>query len=150
MERYTRFHKKSRQPGRQVGQSLLEFTLLLPLLLLFVFGALDLGRAFFSVIVIQNATRAGAREGITLPNTNPTQRLDEIIQMTVQEAQNGWINITAGMVAVTCPHPQLITAGNCARGNPLRVTVTYPFQLSLNWMVPASMQFQRHTEMLVP
>jgi Flp pilus assembly protein TadG len=138
-----------RMIGRK-GQSLLEFALLIPILLLFVFGALDLGRAFFSVVVIQNATRAGAREGITLSNNNPTARNTRIVQMTIQEAQGGGIAITNAMVAVTCPHPEPLINGGCTRSDPLRVTVAYPFTLTLNWLLPVSMTFERYTEMMVP
>ena len=43
------------------GQSLIEFALLLPILVLIIFGVLELGRAFFAFIAITNAARRGAR-----------------------------------------------------------------------------------------
>ena len=46
------------RPGR--GQSLVEFALLLPLLLVIVLGVVDFGRVFQSGIVMESATRAGA------------------------------------------------------------------------------------------
>lgn len=150
MVRDTRTQKSTIRRRGHHGQSLLEFALLIPILLLFVFGALDLGRAFFSVVVIQNATRAGAREGITLSNANPSARNNRIVSMTVQEAHAGGITITNGMVAVTCPHPDPLTNGGCTTGNPLRVTVAYPFNLTLNWLLPVSMTFERYTEMRTP
>jgi Flp pilus assembly protein TadG len=42
------------------GQSLVEFVLLLPILLLLVFGALDVGRLFSIKIQLTNAAREGA------------------------------------------------------------------------------------------
>jgi len=44
----------------QCGQSLLEFTLLLPFLLVLVVSTIELGRLFFTKIVITNAAREGA------------------------------------------------------------------------------------------
>ena len=45
------------------GQSLAEFALILPLLLLIVMGIFDLGRGIFYYSTIQNAAREGARYG---------------------------------------------------------------------------------------
>lgn len=42
------------------GQSLAEFTLVVPVLLLVVLFAVDFGRAFFSWITVTNASRVGA------------------------------------------------------------------------------------------
>lgn len=139
-----------RKQRESPAQGLVEFALLLPLLLIFFVGAVDLGRVFYSVIVIQNAARVGARHGITLPQGNPTQVRDEVINATVLEAQNAHIGITNAMVTVTCPHPSDVTAGNCTRTSPLRVTVTYNFNLALGWLFPSPISLQRFTEMMVP
>ena len=48
-----------RDRGR--GQSLVEFALILPIFLLFVFGVLDLGRAVYAYHTISNAAREAAR-----------------------------------------------------------------------------------------
>jgi len=45
---------------RQKGQSLVEFALVLPLLLILVLGAMDIGRLFYMKIIITNAAREGA------------------------------------------------------------------------------------------
>ena len=50
-------HKKVQRPR---GQALVEFALLLPLLLLLILGAMDIGRMFYTKIVITNAAREGA------------------------------------------------------------------------------------------
>ncbi|HSB65715.1 MAG TPA: TadE family protein, partial [Anaerolineales bacterium] len=46
---------------RKAGQSMVEFALILPLLVLFILGIFELGRAFFAFIAISNAAREGAR-----------------------------------------------------------------------------------------
>ncbi|HAF49233.1 MAG TPA: pilus assembly protein TadE [Anaerolineaceae bacterium] len=46
--------------SRSRGQSLVEFALVLPLLLLLILGALDFGRLFHAQIVLTNAAREGA------------------------------------------------------------------------------------------
>ena len=42
------------------GQGLVEFALVLPLLLFFVIGAVDLGSAFFMKVELENSAREGA------------------------------------------------------------------------------------------
>ena len=49
------------------GQSLVEFALVVPLLTLLFLGAVDLTRAFYTYIGLQNATREAARVVIDFP-----------------------------------------------------------------------------------
>lgn len=55
--------KTLRGEGR--GQSLIEFSLLLPFLIILIGGLTDFGVAFFVSIGLQNAVREGAREAAT-------------------------------------------------------------------------------------
>jgi len=56
-----------RNQQRHSGQSLLEFALLLPLLLLMVMGLFDIGRAIFYYAVLNTAVREGTRFAIVQP-----------------------------------------------------------------------------------
>ena len=58
----TRLH-----PCGHQGQSLVEFALIMPLLALIFLGAVDLTRAFYTYIALQNATREAARVVIDFP-----------------------------------------------------------------------------------
>ncbi len=51
--------------SRKKAQGMLEFALILPILLLLIFGILDYGRLFFAWISIENAARVGARYAST-------------------------------------------------------------------------------------
>ena len=53
--------------SRLRGQSLVEFALVLPVLLLLLAGAIDLGRAYFSAITLENAVKEGAFWGARDP-----------------------------------------------------------------------------------
>ena len=55
------------------GQSLTEFALILPLLLVLVGGIVDFGLVFFIGQVIQNAAHEGARIGATTSTPGPVQ-----------------------------------------------------------------------------
>lgn len=45
----------------QKGQSLVEFALIVPLVLLLLFGMFDIGRILFSSVALEHAAREGAR-----------------------------------------------------------------------------------------
>lgn len=49
------------------GQSLLEFALVVPLLLLIFSGAADFGRAFYNYVALENAVKEGALYGARFP-----------------------------------------------------------------------------------
>ncbi len=57
----------SRRSSVHQGQSLVEFALVLPILAILFLGAVDLTRAFYYYIVLENATREAARVLIDYP-----------------------------------------------------------------------------------
>ena len=134
----TTTHRPGR-PGKEAGQEAVEFALLLPLLLLIVFGVLDLGRAFHAAVVVANASRVGARYAMNYPADTA-----EIKAAARAEADGSGIVLTDGDIAVGCP-------SGCGSNLPVRVTVTYDFTLVTGFVFPdPSIQIERYTEMLVP
>ena len=57
---------------RQSAQSLTEFALILPVLMLILLGVVDFGRVFYYWTSIANAAREGARYGTTHPSAVAT------------------------------------------------------------------------------
>ena len=55
-----RLARRPRARHRTRGQSLVEFALALPVLLIVLLFAIDFGRAFYSWVILQNASRLGA------------------------------------------------------------------------------------------
>ena len=53
------------------GQTLVEFAMVLPLMLILMFGIVDFGRAFYIWLTVTNAAREGARVGATQQPTGP-------------------------------------------------------------------------------
>ncbi len=49
--------------GSEAAQTLVEFSLVLPMFLILIFALVDFGRAFFSWQIVTNAAREGARAG---------------------------------------------------------------------------------------
>lgn len=54
---------------RTSGQSLIEFTLVFPLLIFLIFGLFDLGRAVFFMTTLNTAVREGTRFAIVQPKS---------------------------------------------------------------------------------
>ena len=60
------------------GQSLVEFSLISPILIVLIFGIIDFGIGFYSWITITNAAREGARiAAIRAPEDEVTQRVED-------------------------------------------------------------------------
>lgn len=61
-----------RRHGAQRSQALIEFALVSPVLLLLVFGVIDIGRAVFYYDTVNHAAREGARVAVRASNQLPT------------------------------------------------------------------------------
>ncbi len=136
------------------GQSLVEFALVLPLLILIVAGMFDLGRAFFSLITITNAAREGARTG-TL-NSKNSQKIcnaahDEALTSNINILYNR-INIICGNSNITCQDPAVGTAAVvCPEDQPIIVKVGYNYnEMFFRFFFPTGIDMTRQAEMLVP
>ena len=94
------------------GQALIEFTLILPFLLLLVGGAVDWGMAFFTSHIAQNAAREGARIAVTLPNlTSDDARVTSAVQPKIPDI-NLFSNFTVSNTApagTTCGEEVTVT-----------------------------------------
>ena len=103
------------------GQSLVEFALLLPIMLLIFMMVLDLGRAFYYYSVIQNAAREGARYGIVHYHyVSTSAALETSIIVKAKELVVG-IDPADLMVAPTVPDYPIET------GDILEIEVEYSF-----------------------
>lgn len=109
-----------------VGQSLVEFALAVPVLLLLLLGIVDIGRAYYYTVMIAGA----AREAAAYAATNPTADGTAV-------AQHG-CNAT-GLVAYgsACPAPLTVTCLTpCPTGgSDATVRVTYSFTLISAYLV---------------
>lgn len=136
------------QPGKQ-GQSLVEFALLLPVLVLILVGVFDLGRAFHALITISNAGREAARYG-TLHNDilDDPDEMDKLYNVAVVEAASSNMPISADDVNVLC----LATGAppKCPRDTTLQVQVDYTYTPILSFFFPDGVTIHSAVEMRVP
>ena len=101
----------------QKGQSLVEFAIILPILLLLLFGIAEFGMMLNSYLTIQNVAKEGARLGIIGGSDI------EIIALIRTTSPN----LTAADMNVTITPSQ----ANRKSGDTLQVTVTYNYHLTV-------------------
>ena len=127
----------------QGGQSLLEFAMVLPLLLLIVLGVIEFGRAYYQYNTLSKAVREGARY-MSMHAYDPIE-LTRAQNITVYGNREGTGSpslpgLAVGNITITPRNPD--TAGGASRTNPprwVRVGVTgYTFQPMFPGIVPIS------------
>ena len=86
---------------RDRGQSLVEFALILPIFLLFLFGIIDLGRGVYAYNTIQNAAREAVRVAIVDQN-------EDVILAKAQKHAVG-LGLTDANVSLSFLQPETMT-----------------------------------------
>jgi Flp pilus assembly protein TadG len=120
--------RRSHRIASEQGQTLVEFALVAPLLIVLLLGIFQGGVAFNHYLVVTDAARAGSRQAVVA-------RISGIsiasIQQTAKSAAAD-LNASQVSVSVTDPtDPTLQTAGST-----VTVTVTYPYSINLlGWVV---------------
>jgi len=112
-----------RNKKNHLGQSLVEFALVLPLLLMLVLGALDFGRLFYTKIILTNAAREGAYYLVShADNANVLTDATDAVEAEAQNAgvcciavdfdpDSGWQPNKSVEVTVTATVPGLLVLG---------------------------------------
>lgn len=112
---------------RERGQTMVEFTLVLPIFLLLVFGIAQFGIAFNNYVQLTDAVRAGARFGAPNTCSGPCSRSGQVVTKVKASAANldsSKVNVTVNSTWQT--------------GTDLQVCATYPYAINLIGMVVAS------------
>jgi Flp pilus assembly protein TadG len=112
---------------QQCGSATVEMAIVLPLLLVLVFGIVEFGVALYRQEVLTNASREGARAGIVL-STPPVTTAQIQSVVTNYLTSVGW---NAALATVTA------TGAGGAFGSNVTVTVTFNTSFSiLSGLVP--------------
>lgn len=102
------------------GQAIVEFILIVPLLMIFLFGIIEFGNAWHTHHIVTNVAREGAREAAT-----PGSTRDSVVATIEERLQAGGLN----------PERASWTLGLCSgtgcRGQQDTVEVEYPIELKV-------------------
>jgi Flp pilus assembly protein TadG len=115
-----RGHKRGEE-----GQTLVEFVLVAPVLLLILFGIVQFGIAFKNSLVVADSVRAGARKAaVSRAASNPTATAQQAVV-----AAAGDLNTAKLSVVVT---------STWHAGDSVTVSATYPYTINILGIVVAS------------
>jgi Flp pilus assembly protein TadG len=121
------------------GAAMVEFAIVLPLILLLLFGIMEFGRAWNVKQVLTDAAREGARVAVVTERGNLTQeQLETLVETTIR-------NAAARAALDSSPERLLITADQStgvggAAATPARVSLEYEYvPLFGTWVLPSSL-----------
>lgn len=109
-----------------IGQNLVEFAIIFPILILIIIFIFDLGRAVILYSVLSNASREGARFGIIYAAQNPEENEGQVYTALSSRVCERAIGLD-----IDCPNPSMTVSlvdfdGN-GRDDELQVKLTYGF-----------------------
>jgi Flp pilus assembly protein TadG len=108
------------------GQTMVEFALVVPVLLLVVFGIIQFGMLYNDYITLTDATRVGARKGaVSRTAANPAA----LAEAATRAAAPGLKPANFGVT---------VTATAWAPGADITVEATYPYDVNIMGVVVAS------------
>jgi Flp pilus assembly protein TadG len=111
----------------QKGAALVEFAIVLPILLVLVFGIIEFGFLLYNKAVITNASREGAREGILFADRTSGILTTNIEQKVIDYSNNWMIPKTVNPTTTISGACQTEIDYNKRAGQQLIVTVSYPY-----------------------
>lgn len=113
----------------QAGQSLVEFALILPMMMLFLMVIFDLGRAAYIYSAIHNAAREGARYGaVRWYDADRTTKTREAVERLTAGLNAAALNVSSVFVDLDAAVDSNGDGNNSNDPDALRVTVSYNFQ----------------------
>ena len=120
-----------RRGQRSRGQSLVEFALILPVLILFFGAILDLGRLAAAQLTVANASREGAFQAAQTPASYSANQAcplgattNQVVCRVLLEAKNSVVQIQPSDISLAC-------TPDCSHSLGHRVSVTVRGQLTL-------------------
>jgi Flp pilus assembly protein TadG len=114
--------KKRLEIKNDQGQTMTEFALVLPILVVFLFGIIQFGIAFNNYVTITDAARAGARKA-AVSREDPNRVTD--CQNVVLSATDN-LNMTQPGAGITCTFDPSVQ-----QGTTVQVQVQYPYTINL-------------------
>lgn len=120
--------ESSPSPGSfsERGQAMVEFALVLPVLLLILFGIIQFGIAYNHYLTVTDAARVGARKAAV------SRMSPDPVGSAVQAARDSAKDLDQSQLGVS------VTAGSWSPGADVAVHVTYPYAINILGIVVKS------------
>jgi Flp pilus assembly protein TadG len=102
------------------GQALVEFSMILPFMLILMFALVDFGRAFYTWLLVTNGAREGARVGAT--QVTQAQIEARVMDSMCSDFSSGDCGIDETKLSIN------VTNAQGARGEAVEVDLSYQFE----------------------
>jgi Flp pilus assembly protein TadG len=110
----------------QEGQAMVEFALVIPLLLLLIFGIIQFGILFNNYLTLTDAVRVGARQAAV------SRSLPDPVGTTKNRVERASAGLDKSKLSITVePYNPLDGTATWAQGGDVKVTAKYPFHINL-------------------
>jgi Flp pilus assembly protein TadG len=146
--------------SRSLGQALVELALGLPLVLLLIFGVLELGRAFFTKIALTNAAREGANYLVYHRDDVSTNFVYTKIHVQKEIANAAGLNIATDEITVQCLDVTIdaftgeitseVVDNTCPGRSTVEVTITNQHPVTIFYYFIGEYTLQANARMVVP
>jgi Flp pilus assembly protein TadG len=132
----------TRRPVRrsEEGQAMVEFALVIPVLLLLVFGIIQFGILFNNYVTLTDAVRAGARQAAV------SRTLPDPVAATTDRVHRSAAGLkTSDIVTTVTPYDPNDGSATWAQGGDVTVKATYPYAINLFGFVVMSGKLKSET-----
>jgi len=126
-------HTKNRI-REEKGQSMAEFAIVLPILVVFLFGVIQFGITFNNYVTLTDAVRAGARTAaVSRQDGDPVGEATTMVRNSATNLNQSNLNVSV--------------SSDWQPGDDVTVTATYPYSISLlGWVVSSGSLSSKTTE----
>jgi Flp pilus assembly protein TadG len=116
------------------GQTMAEFAIVLPILIVLLFGIVQFGILFNNYVTMTDAVRAGARAAaVSRQNGDPSGSATAAVRSSANDLNQAKLGISV--------------SSTWAPGDPVTVQATYPYAISLlGWVVSSGSLTTKTTE----
>jgi Flp pilus assembly protein TadG len=123
----------SRSIRAQHGQTMVEFTLVVPILFVILLGIFQFGALYNDYVTLTDATRVGAREAaVSRQKTNPEAAAEAAVRSSASDLDQDELAVTGDTAA-------------WEHGEPVVVRATYPYEIDLLGLVVAAGELTSET-----
>lgn len=115
------------------GQTMVEFALVIPILLVVLFAVVQFGVVYKDYVTLTDASRVGARKAaVSRHEANPAGAAEAAVRGSASGLDQGELGVS-------------VSATAWEHGEDVTVTATYPYEIDLMGLVVASGQLESST-----
>jgi Flp pilus assembly protein TadG len=123
----------SRRIKQEEGQTMVEFALVVPLLLVILFAVIQFGGVYNDYVTLTDATRVGARKAaVSRQEANPEGVAEAAVRSSATDLRQGDLDVN-------------VSTSAWEHGRDVEVAATYPYEIDLLGFVVASGELESTT-----